>query len=115
MWHRFAEQQTAPNYGYLFEGARPVYCARSMKDYAGYVAGRTLAFEYRWAEGRNDRLPVLAAELVRRLGVSLGLIVSALDVLGAQQALAPIESTATASQLTLTCTFIPNSSCGLPA
>ena len=32
----------------------------------GYVEGRNLAVEYRWAEGRNDRLPALAAELVRR-------------------------------------------------
>jgi putative tryptophan/tyrosine transport system substrate-binding protein len=32
----------------------------------GYVEGRNLAIEYRWAEGRNDRLPALATELVRR-------------------------------------------------
>jgi hypothetical protein len=31
----------------------------------GYVEGQNIAFESRWAEGRYDRLPALAAELVR--------------------------------------------------
>src|SRR5262249_57977892 len=33
---------------------------------AGYVQGQSVAIEYLWAEGQYDRLPALAAELVRR-------------------------------------------------
>jgi putative ABC transport system substrate-binding protein len=38
---------------------------RGLQD-EGFVEGRNVAVEYRWAEGRYDRLPELAADLVRR-------------------------------------------------
>jgi putative ABC transport system substrate-binding protein len=38
---------------------------QGLKD-TGYVEGENVAVEYRWAEGQNDRLPELAAGLVRR-------------------------------------------------
>jgi len=48
---------------------------------AGYVDGKNLVIEYRWAEGHYERLPALAADLVRRqarLVVATGGTVSAL-------------------------------------
>ena len=38
---------------------------QGLKD-AGFVEGENVAIEYRWAENQIDRLPALAAELVRR-------------------------------------------------
>jgi putative ABC transport system substrate-binding protein len=44
------------------------FCAHSTRAYTetGYVEGQNVAIEYHWAEGHYERLPTLAAELVRR-------------------------------------------------
>jgi putative tryptophan/tyrosine transport system substrate-binding protein len=66
-----AQQPAMPVIGFLHgaspEGYAPMVTAlrQGLKE-AGYVEGRDVAIEYRWAEGHYDRLPELAAELVRR-------------------------------------------------
>jgi putative ABC transport system substrate-binding protein len=55
----------------------------------GWIEGRTVAMEYRWADGHNDRLAEIAAELVR-LKVDVIVTHSAAPVIAAKQATAVI-------------------------
>jgi putative ABC transport system substrate-binding protein len=66
-----AQQPASPVVGFLnstsLDGSRPsVNAFRQGLQESGYVEGRNVAIEYRWAEGQYDRLPAMAAELVRR-------------------------------------------------
>jgi putative ABC transport system substrate-binding protein len=66
-----AEQKAMPVVGFLHAASPGPFVPylealrHSLGD-AGYVEGQNVAIEYRWAEGRFDRLPELAADLVGR-------------------------------------------------
>src|ERR1700675_212937 len=66
-----AQQRTLPVIGFLSSTSLQAYAAR-LRAFAqglkeeGYIEGQNVATEYRWAGDDDDRLPVLAAELVHR-------------------------------------------------
>ena len=65
------QQPTPPVVGYLnsssaWESAAGAEAFRVGLSEAGYVDGRNVLIEYRWAEGHYERLPIMAADLVRR-------------------------------------------------
>jgi putative ABC transport system substrate-binding protein len=74
-----AQQPAMPVIGFLHsasptEYAHLVAAFRHGLESEGYVEGRNAKIEYRWAEGRYDRLPALAAELV---GLKVAVIAAA--------------------------------------
>ena len=66
-----AQQTAMPVIGFL-NGTTPARAVHHVTAFrhglneTGYVEGQNVAIEYRWGENRSDRLPALAAELVRR-------------------------------------------------
>jgi putative ABC transport system substrate-binding protein len=66
-----AQQKAIPIVGFINSASPKPYAPnvegflQGLKD-AGYIEGRNVSIEYRWAEGQYDRLPAMAAELVRR-------------------------------------------------
>jgi putative tryptophan/tyrosine transport system substrate-binding protein len=94
IWPGAARGQPMPVIGYLagasFDLMREIQIAsfhRGLAD-TGFVEGRNVAIEYRFAQGHNDQLPALAAELVRRQAtviVAAGTTPGALAVKAATQ------------------------------
>jgi putative ABC transport system substrate-binding protein len=89
-----AQQPSMPVIGYLSVGSPGLFRnnARVLLQglaESGYIQGRNVAIEYRWADGHYDRLPELAAELVRR---PVDVIVAPDSVVTAQAAKAATAS-----------------------
>ena len=66
-----AQQAEKPLIGFLHSASASAFAEhipafhKGLNE-AGYVDGQNVTVEYRWAEGRNETLPALAADLVRR-------------------------------------------------
>jgi putative ABC transport system substrate-binding protein len=90
-----AQQPAMPVIGFLGAPAPAPYAQyvaaiRQGLNETGFVEGQNVAIEYRWAEGQYDRLPALAAELVRRQVAVIVPIGGAPSVIAAKQATSTI-------------------------
>jgi putative tryptophan/tyrosine transport system substrate-binding protein len=69
VWPLAARSQQMPAIGFLLGQSRDTSIIAAFQqglNETGYVEGQNVAIEYRFADGQNDRLPALAAELVSR-------------------------------------------------
>jgi putative tryptophan/tyrosine transport system substrate-binding protein len=90
-----AQQPAMPVVGYIGTGSRESDAFRLPSFHeglseTGYVEGRNVAIEYRWAEGDNARLPALVADLVRRQVTVIAVPASTPGVLAAKAATSTI-------------------------
>jgi putative ABC transport system substrate-binding protein len=90
-----AQQPAMPVIGYLSSTSSGPYAPfvaafqEGLKE-TGFVAGQNVTIEYRWAEGQFDRLPELAAELVRRQVVIIAVGGGGVTALAAKDATSTI-------------------------
>jgi putative ABC transport system substrate-binding protein len=90
-----AQRPAVPVIGFLSsrspdDSANVVAAFLQALNNAGYVEGRDIAIEYRWAEGHNDRLPELVADLVDRQVVAIVTAGGGVSALAAKPATATI-------------------------
>ena len=79
-----AQQSAMPVVGFIDvgspadSGAHVASFRQGLND-MGYFEGRNILIEYRWAEGRHDRYPELAADLIRQ---KVNVIAQSFEILG---------------------------------